>query len=104
MGQDTSPDDANRILSDVPPEKSFWINNGPIVSNIQNLPDTLEGIDDSTFRHHVNEEKNDFAVWIADAVGDQTLARYISKAGSKKSFIHKLRKRIATLKKSQVVS
>lgn len=94
-------EDASRILSNVTPENCFWINNGPIVGNISELPEAIEGVDDDTFRHHLNNDKNDFAVWIAEVLGDHTLAKRVSKSKSKRSFINKLRKRISTLQQAQ---
>src|SRR3989344_4363599 len=37
-----------KFLSSVRPEKSFWINNGPIVTNIRNLPKALEQVSEDT--------------------------------------------------------
>ena len=69
-----SKNEARRYLCDVAPEQCFWVNNGPILKNVEELANTLPGISDDIFQHHVNSEKNDFSNWIRDVVGDQKLA------------------------------
>ena len=86
-----------KFLSSVRPEKSFWINNGPIVNNIRNLPKALEQVSEDTFTHHVNGEKNDFYNWITEVIGDQKLARRIKAVRSKQDFIKELKNRISEL-------
>ena len=69
------------------PHKSFWVNNGPIVKNIAELPGTLRKMSDKTFQHHVNKEKNDFAKWVRDVFGDKNLADAITKAKNSENMI-----------------
>ena len=47
------------ILKDVKPENCFWINNGPIIRNLQEVTNTLAYMSEETFKHHVNDQKND---------------------------------------------
>ena len=90
---------AKRILSTVRPEKSFWINNGPIISNLKHLPKVVQGMNDEQFRYHVNKDKNDFSNWIKEVIGDKALADELKKTRTKDSFLKKLNKRIMSLKK-----
>lgn len=69
------------------PHKSFWVNNGPILKNIGELPAVLRRMSDKTFLHHVNKEKNDFAKWIREVFGDKNLADAITKAKNKDNMI-----------------
>ena len=89
---------ARKFLTNVRPENSFWINNGPIINNLKNLPKAIEQIDDTTFMHHVNIEKNDFSKWITDCIGDTKLAEDLRKIRTKEEFVKKLKKRVNILK------
>lgn len=70
-----------------PAEKCFWVNNGPILKNVAELPTTLRRMSDKTFQHHVNHQKNDFARWIKEVFGDARLADAIRKAKTKEELI-----------------
>jgi len=90
---------AAKILSDVSSEKCFWANNGWIIKNLQEVPIALENMSDETFVYHVNGDKNDFARWVNDVVGDKVLAKSIGKVKKKDVMITKIDKRIAQLKR-----
>ena len=92
-------DDAARYLGDVAPEQSFWVNNGPVVKNIEELANALPQLSDETFQHHANKDKNDFSSWINDVVGDKKLANDLLSSKDKNSLCKKLRSRLAMLKK-----
>jgi len=44
-------------------------------------------MDEKVFKNHVNKNKNDFALWVRNIVGDKELAVKLSKAGSKRDMI-----------------
>ena len=92
-------DEAKKYLSDCAPEQCFWVNNGPILKNLEELADTLPIMSDEAFHHHVNEEKNDFSNWINGVIGDQKLANDLLSSRSKESSIKKIRNRLNSLKK-----
>ncbi len=94
-----SKNEARRYLCDVAPEQCFWVNNGPILKNIEELANTLPGISDDIFQHHVNSEKNDFSNWIRDVVGDQKLANDLLSSKNKGSALKKVRNRVNSLRK-----
>lgn len=93
------PDTAKKFLSSVRPEKSFWVNNGPIVNSLKTLPKTVEEMTEDQFKHHVNKEKNDFSSWIGEIIGDAELAKTLKTVKTKKSFLAKLKSRVDSLKK-----
>ena len=95
----TTKDEARKYLSDVASEQCFWVNNGPILKNLEELANVLPEISDDTFQHHVNNEKNDFSNWIKDVVGDQQLANDLLSSKSKYSALNKIRNRLNSLKK-----
>lgn len=91
--------DVNRILGDVQTGMCFWVNNGPILHNLEDLSAALKVMDLKTFRHHVNKDKNDFAVWIDEVIGDKILAKSLSKIKTRKTTLKKVNDRIRSLKK-----
>ena len=68
-------------------ELCFWINNGPILKNLEDLKNALKKISEETFKCHVNKEKNDFANWIKNALGDRILANKLAKIKTIKTTI-----------------
>jgi hypothetical protein len=90
---------ARKILSNCPPQESFWVNNGPIIKNFSVLYRELKLMNPETFKHHVSREKNDFSKWIKDCIGDQALAIELKKTTGKKTTVTKLRTRLYMLKK-----
>jgi len=92
-------DEARKYMGDAPPEQCFWVNNGPILKNIGELANALPEMNDESFRHHVNKEKNDFSSWIEDTIGDQKLANDLLSSKSRDSVLKKIRSRLNSLKK-----
>ncbi|MBI2653243.1 hypothetical protein HYX02_00380 [Candidatus Woesearchaeota archaeon] len=92
-------DEARKYLGNTQPEQCFWVNNGPILKNIEELADTLPQMSDETYIHHVNSEKNDFSKWISDVIGDQKLANDLLSSRDKESAVKKLRTRLNSLRK-----
>ena len=92
-------EEAQRYLGDAAPEQCFWVNNGPIVRNLDELENSLSEISEDAYNHHVNPEKNDFSRWINDVICDKKLANDLLSSKSKDSTIKKIRNRINSLKK-----
>jgi len=70
----------SKLLKDVPHKFSFYVCNGKILKNVGELRDELKTMDDGTFTHHVNQEKNDFSNWINDIIKDKKLAKDLRNA------------------------
>ncbi len=94
-----SKKDALRALSDVNPEHSFWVSDGSILKNINDLLSALKKMKKNVFRAHVNKEKNDFANWINDIIKDERLAKEISKIKEKRKILRKITQRVRWLRK-----
>jgi hypothetical protein len=62
------------FLSEVAPEQYFILANGDTVKSLLDLQDKLLGMDVKIFMHHVTPDKNDFATWIYNSIGDHELA------------------------------
>lgn len=71
-------------------ELCFWVNNGPILCSIKDLHDALVSMSDDQFKHHVNKQKNDFALWVQKALLDDTSAKRLFSAKDRKSAIKAL--------------
>ena len=92
-------DEARMFLRDIAPEQCFWVNNGPILKNLDELANALPEMSDESFHHHVSNDKNDFSSWIKDTIGDQKLANDLLSSKSKDSALKKIRNRLNSLKK-----
>jgi hypothetical protein len=78
-----SKEEAQRRLGDVPDDKRFWCQDGKVIKNLKELEEALNNMSDETFHHHSGEGRNDFSNWTRDVVGDDKLARDLSKAKSR---------------------
>jgi hypothetical protein len=67
-------------LSNVRPNERFILKGGESLRNIVELASALKSMDQETFSHHVNTEKNDFAAWVSHSVKDQVLAEKLKYA------------------------
>jgi len=63
-----------KILADVRQEFCFNLADGRQLKNLMELSAALEDMDEATFRHHVNEARNDFANWVKDTMNEAELA------------------------------
>lgn len=72
---------------DCAPEQCFWVQDGPILKNVAELPAALKNMSEETFQHHVDAEKNDFANWIGDVFGEHRLAETVRDTFSKAGMI-----------------
>ncbi|MBN1375488.1 MAG: hypothetical protein JXA01_04975 [Dehalococcoidia bacterium] len=90
-------DDAQRVLRHVSDEKRFYCHDGNIVNNVYELKNALEKMNHACFTHHVTDEKNDFARWIREVLGDDKMANDLSKAPSQKEAAAVVKGRIAWL-------
>ena len=92
-----TPDKAEGFLADVPRDMIFRMHMGAELHNIRELAESLDIVSDETFSYHVNNEKNDFANWVHDVIGDTILASEIRHLKTKDAIKDKVRKRISAL-------
>jgi hypothetical protein len=74
-----------KFKENVKPEHSFKLKDGKELLNLHELAIALRQMNDDVFSHHVNENKNDFASWIKDCMGEKQLASELSKYKTKTS-------------------
>ncbi len=55
-------------------DNCFYVHNGEVLKNLLDLADSLETMPNNVFIYHVNEQKNDFANWVKDVLGEPVLA------------------------------
>ncbi|MCK5282351.1 MAG: hypothetical protein KAK00_02995 [Nanoarchaeota archaeon] len=90
---------AERLLSDTAPEKSFFVFNGPVLKNVDELYHALSEMSDEQFSYHRNNNgKNDFYAWVIDVIGDMRLANEIGRSKTRQTTIKRVKKRIDLLK------
>ena len=86
-------------LEDVSEGQKFWASDGCTFKNISELADSLKKMSMETFESHVNHEKNDFAKWIYDVIGDTKLAGILNTITDKKETEKKIKSRISSIKR-----
>ncbi len=86
------------ILNDTPPEFVFYLNDGKILHNPEELRDALYTMSDDTYAYHVTSEKNDFANWVNDIIHDSKLARDLRKARNREGAAKLVAQRVTYLK------
>jgi len=92
---------AERVLDEVNEENAFQLSDGSSVKSLKELYEKVQSMDDSTFYHHVSEEKNDFGNWVKGVHRDYKLASSLFDAGGRKTDITKaLGTRIYELQKT----
>lgn len=83
-----------RFLRNVSPENSLWIINGDILRSLRELIKELKIMNEEAFRFHVNKEKNDFAKWVREVIGDRKLAAKLRKAKTRDKALRFINERI----------
>ena len=91
-------EEARKYLSNTPQEQCFWLKDGGVLKNLEDLAHTFPNMSDETFKHHVNNGKNDFSNWVKDVIGDKKLAHELLGSKNKISSLKKLRSRLNSLK------
>lgn len=91
--------DARKILANVNPKFYFWVCDGQIIKNLQELAKALNKMNSNVYRYHVNKDKNDFKAWIKDVLNDQSLAREVAKCKTPASLAKVVKTRLDYLKK-----
>lgn len=70
-------------LLSVSGDSCFWVNNGPILSNLKDLEGALKGMTEEQWKHHVDKHKNDFAAWVKGVLSEETCAKSLMKCKTK---------------------
>lgn len=84
-------------LEDVHPDHVFRLKGGGTIKNLYELANELAMMDEEVFRHHVNDERNDFYNWVLHIVRDKHLARVFSEIRDRRLMLAAVEKRIQEL-------
>lgn len=79
---ETDPEAKSGRLADTeaPADQAFKVHQGPTVRTVAELADALDQAPKTTFRHHISNERNDFATWIREVFEDQAAAAVVESA------------------------
>ena len=75
----------NNSLTHAEGDLRFWVFEGPVLSDLNDLRDALRSINDIQYSYHVNQDKNDFAQWVEDVLHESELGRKLRNYRSRKS-------------------
>ena len=82
----------NQLLEQqTPKEHYFKLENGQELKSLNDLRKSLNYMTEEEFSHHVNQEKNDFATWVKEALQNQELYRKIKDIKTKEELQELLR-------------
>jgi hypothetical protein len=82
-------------IMEAPVEHSFRLHKTSIqIRNLGELSDALEIMSQESFGHHVNDKKNDFAVWVREVLHDDELAGRLRGIGDRKKAYEIVKQRI----------
>jgi hypothetical protein len=68
---------SDKFIGKVPEANVFWCHDGQIFRDMLDLISGFDVMSDETFWYHANEQKNDFACWIVDVMGDVDLGEQL---------------------------
>jgi len=78
---------SKKTKKECPPDKVFYVCNGQVLKNIDEMLYALQKMDDGAFRHHVHDGKNDFSNWLKDVFKEVELAEKIKKVMDKNHIV-----------------
>ena len=88
---------ASKYTANVPEEYVFRSHDGRIFRNIRELGQALKDMSAETYAYHVNDQKDDFANWVRNIIGDERLAQNLTKSISQSQAEKAVARRIAYL-------
>ena len=96
----TKKAEAKKLLEDVPKPKAFWLVDGTIANNLDELATKLKVLNPDQLEYHINDKKDDIEKWIREVIGDTVLASKLRRETKKKKYINLIIKRLRSLKLS----
>jgi hypothetical protein len=82
-----------QLLEDVQEKKILLLADKTQIRNLHDLAWALENISDEVFIRHVAPGRNDFSLWVKEALGDEQLSQYMA-SGNRQEMLHSINERI----------
>ncbi len=79
---------SNKGLTEAPSGQRFFVFEGPSVKSLDDLSYYLGTMTERQIRHHVTEDKNDFASWVRDVLKQDKLANDLEKTKNREEMIN----------------
>ncbi len=90
-------EDAAKLLGPVPAVFTFKCNDGSDFRSVRDLGSALTSMAAEVYGHHVSEDKSDFSAWVKHVIGDEKLARDLSKSTTPYQAEKSVKSRVAFL-------
>lgn len=71
---------------DVPKEKQFYLHNGEVIKNLEELKQKIKSMPDDIFYYHVAADHNHFADWVIGVFNEEGLSQKLRLAKNKQEF------------------
>ena len=94
-----TPEKAADLLDDARENSHFKLHMGTNIANMKQLAEALDIMAEAAFNHHVNANKNDFAAWIRNSIGDAELADSIQGMKDRRKISSAVKKRVDFLER-----
>jgi ElaB/YqjD/DUF883 family membrane-anchored ribosome-binding protein len=99
MSNSIKAEDIDIVMSNCEPEHQFITKKGDTIKNITELAQKIKQMDEETYIHHANEQRNDFSNWIKDVLKDEELANEIKRSKNKQETANRIDDKIKRLNK-----
>jgi hypothetical protein len=70
---------------EVEPELRLWLSDGRVIKNIEELYKAVKNMKNNVYNEHVSSSKNEFADWVGEILGQESLASELAKANKKEA-------------------
>ena len=71
-----------RVLVCANDEQCFWVQDGAILQDLEQLAAAVATMSETVFKHHATGAQNDFAEWVEQVLHDDACARDLRKTRS----------------------
>jgi len=85
-----------------PPGKEFQLHMGTVLKSLPELAEALDIMSQESFSHHVTSDRNDFANWVNDVLGEAKLAQELRRIKSKRHCAEAVRRRALELSEGPI--
>lgn len=69
---------------DVEPELRLWLSDGRVIRTIEDLYKAVKNMKEKIFNEHVDKNRNEFAEWVSEILGQEKLAGELANAPNRK--------------------